>query len=71
MAERAAETHRAIFAFTTGEVAPLYGARSDLEKMGGACRSVQNMTLGVFGYAERRSGLEFIARTKESEPASA
>ncbi len=64
----AAESERVVFGFGTGEVAPTLAARVDVEKMTAACRTVQNMTLGVFGYAERRSGLQFIAPAKGSEP---
>lgn len=65
----AQETESVRFAFGTGEITPLLAARTDIEKTSTACRTVQNMTLGVYGYAERRAGSEFIARTKQSEPA--
>lgn len=58
----AQETNHVCFGFTTGEVAPIYGARVDVEKLSTACRSIQNITLQAFGGAERRPGLQFIAQ---------
>lgn len=59
---------RVCFAFATGEVSPTVAARADVEKLSTACRSLQNMTLGVYGYAERRPGLQFVAFTRASDP---
>lgn len=59
-----AESSRAVFAFNVGEVDPDVAARSDLERLGSSCRTLQNMRLGVFGYAERRQGLKFVAAAK-------
>lgn len=67
MAQR---TDTACFAFGAGEISPELAARLDIEKTSTACRQLQNMVLGVYGYAERRAGLEFIAYTKASEPGS-
>lgn len=64
------ESERVIVAFNTGELSPELGGRSDIERMSAGCREVQNMKLGVFGFAERRPGLEFIGYAKQSEPAA-
>lgn len=64
------ESERVVVAFQTGEVSPELAARADIERLGAACGAVQNMKLGVFGYAERRAGLEFIDFAKQSEPAA-
>lgn len=64
----ATESERVVVAFQTGEISPVYGARSDIEKLGSGARTCQNMVLGVFGYAERRSGTQYVAHTKASEP---
>ena len=61
-------TEKIVFGFLTGEVAPKFAARSDVDKLNQAARKIENMTLGPFGYAERRTGFQFIAYTKDSYP---
>lgn len=66
----AQESERVCFAFGAGEISPVLDARIDVEKLTTGCRSLQNMTLGVWGFAERRAGLQFIAAAKGSDDSS-
>lgn len=55
---------KAILLFSTGEVSPLLAGRTDLEKVEGAARILQNMVLKQAGPAQRRAGTQYVASAK-------
>lgn len=61
-----ARSDKAQLVFNSGEVTPLLDGRSDVEKLSGACRSLQNMTTDEAGAAIRRPGLQYIASVRGS-----
>jgi hypothetical protein len=55
-----------IINFNSGELTPLVDARSDIQKYSAGCRICENMIPRIYGNAERRPGLEFIAEAYDS-----
>ncbi|KKM25525.1 hypothetical protein LCGC14_1594100, partial [marine sediment metagenome] len=52
--------------FNAGEFSPRLDGRDDLEKYYSACRVLLNMICTRFGPAERRPGLQFVSKVKDS-----
>lgn len=50
-----------ILSFNAGELSPQIDARSDVEKYGSGCRHLENMIPRIYGGAERRPGIYYIA----------
>ena len=55
-----------ITSFNSGELSPQIDARSDVEKYSGGCRILENLIPRIYGGAERRPGLEYIATAKNT-----
>ena len=49
-----------IISFNSGELSPLIDCRSDIEKYGSGCRTLENMIPTVHGIATMRPGTEYI-----------
>lgn len=64
-------TSKAQVMFTAGELSPLLAGRSDIEKVTGGCRVIENMVLAPEGPAVRRAGTEYIASLKGTQPGGA
>ena len=47
-----------------GEYSPLIDARSDIEKYGSGCRTLENFIPRIYGAIERRPGTMFIHKAK-------
>lgn len=62
--------NRAFTSFNAGELSPKLDARSDIGKYQNGCREMLNVTAGLYGEAERRTGLQYIASTKDSSKRS-
>ena len=56
-----------IQSFNSGEVSPLFEARSDFAKYDNACRTLQNMLVLTQGPVTRRPGTYYIAEVKDSD----
>jgi hypothetical protein len=52
--------------FNAGELSPKLDARVDLAKYQNGCRELKNCIAGLYGEAERRTGFQYIASTKDS-----
>lgn len=61
-------SNKAVLLFSGGEVTPKLGARSDIEKLPNACRTLQNMIVRRTGPVTRRVGLEWIGSVKGTNP---
>lgn len=53
-------------AFSSGELAPEFGARVDLEEYASGCRSLENMIPLIEGPAIRRGATRFVREVKDS-----
>lgn len=53
--------------FNAGEFSPLLAGRTDLEKAGSACTTLENYIALRYGCAQRRPGMQFRAVTKFDE----
>jgi hypothetical protein len=56
----------AIVAFNSGEWSPLLDGRTDLQKYGSACRTVEGFIPTVQGPARRRPGTHYVAGVKDN-----
>jgi hypothetical protein len=61
MAERRGPSDKNLISFNSGELSPLLDSRSDVEKVGSGCRTLQNMIVDTSGEVFRRPGTKFIA----------
>ncbi len=62
----AVKTFVVIQTFNAGELSPLMDSRSDQSKYIAGCRTLENFIPLIYGGAQRRPGLEFIATQKSS-----
>ena len=53
-------------AFNSGELSPLMDSRSDQAKYNAGCKTMENFIPLIYGGAQRRPGLEYIAAGKSS-----
>jgi len=65
-----AELTRNFTSFNAGELSPKLDARVDISKYQNGCREMKNCIAGIYGEAERRMGLEYIAGTKTNSKKS-
>jgi len=56
--------NKSILSFNAGELSPKLDARTDLDKYGAGCRTLQNAFVEPYGAAIRRAGTQYIASTK-------
>lgn len=56
--------NKSILSFNAGELSPKLDARTDLDKYGAGCRTLQNAIVEPYGAAIRRAGTQYIASTK-------
>lgn len=61
-----AKVNKAIVSLNAGELSPLMQSRFDQQKYGFGCRTLENFIPLIYGGAERRPGLEYIATQKSS-----
>jgi hypothetical protein len=54
-------------AFNSGELSPLLDGRTDLQKYGSGCRTLENFLILPQGGAERRPGTEYIGEAKNHD----
>jgi hypothetical protein len=52
--------------FSSGELAPEFGARVDLEEYASGCRKIENMIPLIEGPAQRRGGTRFVRAVKDA-----
>src|SRR5512136_729510 len=57
-------TRNALISFNAGEWTPKLDARVDLKKYPFACRQLENVLVEQYGAANRRSGMEHVAESK-------
>ncbi len=62
-----AEQLRNFTSFNAGELSPKLDARIDIAKYQNGCRELKNCIAGLYGEAERRMGLEYIAGAKNND----
>lgn len=55
-----------INSFSSGELSPLFDARSDLEEYAAGCKIIENFMPLIEGPAERRGGTRFVREVKDS-----
>lgn len=56
--------NKSLISFNAGELSPKLDARTDLDKYGAGCRTLQNAFVEPYGAAIRRPGTQYIASTK-------
>lgn len=56
--------NKSLISFNAGELSPKLDARTDLEKYGAGCRTLQNAFVEPYGAAIRRPGMQYVASTK-------
>jgi hypothetical protein len=61
-----AKASPAVLSFSSGELAPLFNARVDLEEYASGCRILENMIPLIEGPAMRRGGTRFVREVKDS-----
>jgi hypothetical protein len=58
------KTHKVLQSFNAGELSPLMDARLDQQKYAAGCRTMENMIPLIYGGAQERPGLKYIASQK-------